>query len=236
LKWYENRCLRFGASVFCSAKDSVLLAGTKKKNVFIVPNIYDSGSFGKYDFGEGFGKEHHLLFMGSLDYGPNIDGLIWFINSIYFSFKAVNPKASLVVVGKDPVQAVKEICGEAGIQLEPNVPDVKGYYRKCGAVVVPILTGGGTRIKILEAAAAGRPVLSTPLGADGLDLSDGAEILLFNSSADFIKQHRMLGCRDTYNSIVRAAKSAITSKFSMNVFEKGMQKVIECIEQRPAIP
>jgi glycosyltransferase involved in cell wall biosynthesis len=234
LKWYERRCLQFGAAVFCSAKDAVALAGADKPNVFVVPNIYDSSAFGNYDFGDGSGNAQRLLFMGSLDYGPNVDGLVWFVQSVYRRFRAVNPQASLVVVGKNPAQSVKDLCAEAGIQLQPNVPDVKEYYEQCGAVVVPILSGGGTRIKILEAAAAGRPVLSTPLGAEGLDLSDGAEILLFKDSEDFIARHRMLGRRDTYHSIVSAAKSAVTSKFSRQVFETGMRKVMEWIDHRAA--
>jgi polysaccharide biosynthesis protein PslH len=230
LSRYEKRCLKFGAALFCSEKDAARVAGSGKDNVFVVPNIYDGRLFAEYEFGEGFGKENNILFLGSLDYDPNIEGLKWFVKSIYGKFRMRNQKAKLRVVGKRPTSEVRRLCSDAGIELEPDVPDVKESYRKSGVVIVPVLTGGGTRIKILEAALAGRPVMSTPMGADGLDLRDGSEIMLFENSNEFFSKHEMLREREKYNFIAENAKSAVSSKYSKEVFDNSMWSVMTYLD------
>jgi glycosyltransferase involved in cell wall biosynthesis len=225
---YEKKCLNFGASFFCSEKDrDRVIKNNNKKNVFVIPNVYENKSFEDYNFGDGFRNGNILLFIGTLGYKPNIDGLKWFVESVFPDFKKVFSDAMLLVVGRSPREEIKKICeSKASIELHGDVDDVKDYYRRCKAVVVPLLAGGGTRIKILEAALANRPVLSTPIGAEGLDLANETDLLLFENAHDFSTQYSKLLNKDKYNSIVHNAKKLVLTKYSAKNFNDAMERVL----------
>ncbi len=229
---YEKRCLTFGASLFCSEKDrAIVTAEGMRDNTFVVPNIYNNRSFEEFDFGDGFSNENTLLFIGSLNYMPNKNGLKWFMESVFPVFKQNYPDARLLVVGRSPDKDIRELCREdAGIELHEDVPDIRPYYGTCRAVVVPLLAGGGTRIKILEAAIAGRPVLSTPVGAEGLNLKDNQEILKFQDAQEFISQYGKIQLRDIYDSLVRRAKHHVLNNYSVSNFNARMQEVLDYLE------
>jgi glycosyltransferase involved in cell wall biosynthesis len=228
LKNYEKKCLTFGASLFCSEKDRAkLVRENGKENTFIVPNIYYNNSFNNYDFGNGILNKNILLFVGALHYKPNIDGLKWFIESIFIDFKNKFQDAKLLVVGCSPGPDVRNLCeNNADIELYADASDIKKYYKKCKAVIVPILSGGGTRIKILEAALANRPVLSTPVGAEGLSLVDQRDLLLFENASSFSAQYIKILDSNTYSALVRNAKQIVLTQYSIQRFNDAMGKVL----------
>lgn len=230
---YEKRCLGFGAALFCSERDMTSIIGKNgRNNTFVVPNIYHNKSFEEYNFGDGFLNGNVLLFVGGLMYKPNIDGLKWFIESSFNDFKKRYHGAKLLIVGRSPGTEIKKLSeSTGGIELHANVPDIRGYYKQCRAVVVPILAGGGTRIKILEAALAKRPVLSTPIGAEGLDLVDEKDLLLFENSGEFSSQYSKLLSKDTYNSLINSAKNLVSTIYSTQRFSDVMEKVLNEIER-----
>jgi glycosyltransferase involved in cell wall biosynthesis len=232
LSAHEKKCLGFGASLFCSDKDRARVVGNgRRRNAFVVPNIYENRSLEGYDFGDGFEKGHILLFVGALGYGPNVHGLKWFIELIFPEFRKRYPGARLLVVGRSPAAEVGKICNdEKGVTLLPDVPDVKEYYKRCRAVVVPLLAGGGTRIKILEAALANRPVLSTPLGAEGLDLAEGKDILLFGNAGEFSAQYGRLLEKNTHHSLVKNARQIVSNRYTVQEFNRAMETVLKWIE------
>jgi polysaccharide biosynthesis protein PslH len=231
---YEKRCLNFGASIVCSEMDKAKLTGKNGKgNLFVVPNIYENNSFLEHDFGDGFEKQDILLFVGTLTYKPNSEGLKWFMDNIFPDFKKALPTAKLFIVGSRPKDDLKRLHDpDKGIELFGSVPDVKDFYKRCRAVIVPLLSGGGTRIKILEAAFAGRPVLSTPIGAEGLEIDDGNNILLFNNAEEFTFQYRKLSDRAMYGSLVRNALKNVESRYSVRRFSDAMSCVLETIDQK----
>jgi glycosyltransferase involved in cell wall biosynthesis len=112
------------------------------------------------------------------------------------------------------------------IELHTNVPDVKEYYKRCGVVIVPLIQGGGTRIKILEAALANRPVLSTPVGAEGLDLLDGREIMLFKNAQEFSHMYGQIVDTEKYHSLVNNARETVLKNYSPQKFNEAMKKVL----------
>ena len=157
LHQYEKKCCEyFSKTLFCSEADKKSDHLKNNKKLYVIPNVYDASSLADYDFGSGITNENSFLFVGSLIYGVNIDGLEWFVKEIFKKYKKKYPEATLSVVGKNPKPRVYEITKGDGISLFPDVPDVKPFYAKAKYVVVPILIGGGTRIKILEAALASR--------------------------------------------------------------------------------
>ncbi|HTU91282.1 MAG TPA: glycosyltransferase [Gemmataceae bacterium] len=119
-------------------------------------------------------RPNRLLFLGSLDWRPNLDGVSLLLEKIFPAVRAVEPSASLCLVGRNPPEALRrQVAAMPGVKLHANVPDVRPYLADCGMLVVPLRIGGGSRLKILEALASGTPVLSTRVGAEGLRLEEG---------------------------------------------------------------
>lgn len=226
LKEYERRCLHLDAALFCSQKDKTHVAGNRD-NAFVVPNVYRNEAFEGYDFGSGSDREDVLLFIGTLNYVPNVQGLRWFLETVFPVFKKKYPGAKLFVVGRSPDETVVNLCeGANDVSLFPDVPDVREFYAKCKAVVVPLHAGGGTRIKILEAALAHRPVLSTSVGAEGLDLADGSELLYFEDPHGLCLQYERLRDRRYYASLTQNAARRVSEHYSEAALRKCMETVL----------
>jgi sugar transferase (PEP-CTERM/EpsH1 system associated) len=120
----------------------------------------------------------HLVFVGAMDYFPNSDGAIFFAKQVWPQIQKKLTDAELLIVGANPGAEVLALRELPGVKVTGMVPDVRPWYREALAAVVPLRTGAGTRLKILESMAAGVPVISTPLGAEGLEVADGENILL----------------------------------------------------------
>ena len=119
-----------------------------------------------------------------MDYSANVDAAVWFVNDIWPELPP-NSALTFSIVGRDPKPEVRALAGDR-VRVTGTVPDVRPYYAGALAAVVPLRIGSGTRLKILEAMAAGIPVISTRLGAEGLDLEDGTHLLLADSAGEMI--------------------------------------------------
>jgi len=224
---YEKKCLNFGAASFCSNEDLREIPSDKRKNSYVVPNTYPSTSLFNENLGDGYKKRSKFLFVGALGYGPNSEGLQWFINSIFPYVRERFIDSKLIVVGKKPSEKIIGMCHDNPyIELNTNAPDLKPFYRECGIAIVPLLSGGGTRIKILEAGLVGRPVLSTPLGAYGLEAQNGKDLLLFTDKDSFLSQLNSLNDKATYDSLVGNLRKVVMEKYSVNSFNSAMDHLI----------
>lgn len=117
-----------------------------------------------------------LIFFGHLRYPPNADAIVWFGHEIFPRLRKEIPEAELFIVGKEPPPEVKRVGKMPGVSFIGYVPDVRSYLERAALVVVPVRFGGGVRIKILEAMAAGRAVVSTSLGCEGLEVVPGVHL------------------------------------------------------------
>jgi glycosyltransferase involved in cell wall biosynthesis len=118
-----------------------------------------------------------LLFLGSLDWRPNLDGVQLLLERVFPVIRAAAPSARLCLVGRNPPESLRRQTGlMPGVELHASVPDVRPYLARAGALVVPLRIGGGSRLKILEALASGTPVVSTRIGAEGLHLIPGQHL------------------------------------------------------------
>jgi sugar transferase (PEP-CTERM/EpsH1 system associated) len=127
-----------------------------------------------------------IAFVGSMDWYPNEDGVIWFLQEVYPRLRKENREVNLAVVGRNPSARLLQIAAsEPGVEITGRVDDVRPYLAQASVVVVPLRIGGGTRIKIPEAMAMAKPVVSTRLGAEGLPLLPGREILLEDEPEGF---------------------------------------------------
>jgi polysaccharide biosynthesis protein PslH len=125
-----------------------------------------------------------IVFTGSMDWEPNIDAVIYFCRDIFPRIRAEFPNTIFQVVGRDPHPRVRQLASES-IQVTGTVPSVKKYLHDATVVVVPLRAGGGTRLKIFEAMAMGRAVVSTSIGAEGLDVTSGSDVVLADNAGAF---------------------------------------------------
>ena len=126
-----------------------------------------------------------LVFTGKMDYRPNLDAVLWFVEAILPIVRAAHPEAQFVVVGQKPPERLQRLNGENGIAVTGAVEDVRPYIARASVYVAPLRMGGGTRFKLLEAMALARPIVSTTVGAEGFGVTSGRELLLADSPADF---------------------------------------------------
>ena len=118
-----------------------------------------------------------IAFIGAMRYRPNAEGARFFAEKVFSLVRSSNPDSSFTVVGADPTPEVQALSSIPGVTVTGTVPDVRPWLESAEVVAVPLLSGGGTRIKILEAFAAGRPVVSTSIGAEGIDVVDREHLL-----------------------------------------------------------
>jgi glycosyltransferase involved in cell wall biosynthesis len=121
-----------------------------------------------------------IIFFGLMNYHPNIEAVVSFTRTICPKLREKLPYCRLTLVGANPVEEVLALRQEAGVEVTGTVPDVRPYCNDALSSVVPLRTGGSTRLTILEAMAAGVPIVSSPMGAEGLMVEDGRDILLAN--------------------------------------------------------
>ncbi len=127
-----------------------------------------------------------LLFVGLLYWPPNIDAIRWFIDHVLPLIRAEIPEARLIVAGRGPVPPeLTSYVGQTGIQFEVSPPEIAAVYREARVAITPVRLGDGTKIKVLEALAMGRPVVTTNDAARGHALIDGVHALFANEPADF---------------------------------------------------
>ena len=125
-------------------------------------------------------EEGLLLFTGLMSYYPNVHAVLRLVRGVLPLVRARVPHARVVVAGADPPPSIRALAGE-GVEITGRVADIRPYYARAHALVVPLAIGGGTRVKVLEALATGVPVVSTAVGCEGLDLVHAESVLLADS-------------------------------------------------------
>jgi glycosyltransferase involved in cell wall biosynthesis len=119
-----------------------------------------------------------------MDWEPNIDAIIYFCQDIFLRVRSEIPSAIFQIVGRNPHARVKQLASDS-VQVTGTVPSVAEYLRDATLVVVPLRIGGGTRLKIFEAMAMGKAVISTSIGAEGLDVQSGRDLILADDAHAF---------------------------------------------------
>lgn len=146
-------------------------------NIEVLPNGVDTTFFAPSGQAPVPG---YVLFTGLMNYGPNVEGVTWFVREILAGL----PGATLHVVGSTPDDEILELAS-GNVIVHGEVPDTRPFQRDACVVIAPLLSGSGTRLKILEAAACGNAIVSTSVGAEGLDLADGHDLLIADRAEDF---------------------------------------------------
>jgi len=171
-----------------------------------------------------------LVFVGSMDWDPNEDGIIWFLQRVLPRIFAAAPHAKLSVVGRSPSSRLRAMAEKIpGVEITGWVPDVRPYLAKAEVVVVPLRIGGGTRIKIPEAMAMAKAVVSTPIGAEGLPFQDWRQIRIAEQPDQFARAVvHLLNNAALRDSIATEARDEVVRNHG---WEEVVTKVEQVLEQ-----
>jgi polysaccharide biosynthesis protein PslH len=176
---------RFHGCAVPSERDEQLLRHeTTTIPTMVVPNGIDSEFFRP---AESAPEPQLLVFFGVLSYYPNEDGLTFFLDAVWPLIKRRHPAVRLLIVGPAPPASLLRRASD-DVVITGMVDDVRPYLARATAIVAPLRIGGGTRLKILEALAMGKATVSTTIGAEGLDVTDGRELLLADTAPAFAEQ------------------------------------------------
>ena len=197
------------STVVCGLDDQTFMRREVRHDaeIFVLANGVDPTVFDRDLFPPQPADEPTVLFCGAMDYTPNVDGLKWYFEQADDAVLATMPNRKILIVGKNPLPVVQAYGKRPGVTVTGEVPDVRPYYQKAWLQMVPLRIGGGTRLKIVESLSIGCPVVSTTIGAQGLDLVDGQHISLADTPTDFAATiHRILTDHDTRHQIAAAGR------------------------------
>ncbi len=195
LQWLKLRrfeaaaCRRADALVAVSGADARALAALDTRlSPIVVPNGVDLAYY-RPGLPPLPGMAHpSLVFTGKMDFRPNVDAVLWFSTQVMPRIWERRPQAHFYIVGQSPSPRLDALRAEPRIVITGRVEDTRPYIAGADVYVVPLLVGGGTRLKVLEALAMGQAVVSTPLGAEGIGVTDGQEALLAAEPGAFAAQ------------------------------------------------
>jgi polysaccharide biosynthesis protein PslH len=167
-----------------------------------------------------------LVFVGSMDFHANIDGATYFCSQVWRQIHALTPELRLVLVGSNPAAEIRDLARLPGVIVTGTVDDVRPYYREALASIVPLRVGGGTRMKILESMAAGVPVISTSIGAEGLDAVSGVNILPADTPEQTIQTlMELCRSRERWHSISHAGRELARTRYDWSVIGSSLQQI-----------
>jgi glycosyltransferase involved in cell wall biosynthesis len=213
------------AALVCS-KDDLKLIPTN--NVHIVPNIYpDHGQIACDTY---ISKSKIILFVGTLTYKSNRTGLEHFIKRILPLILKNEPNAILRVVGRTDANANYEWTKDVGVDFIGTVPDPKPYIEEAAIEICPVLDGLGTRIKIIEALSYGKPIVSTTIGAYGIDLNENDGLYRVDTDEETAKLClQLLNNHELRKDIGKKAKLAVKNMYSQVVVNNEIERIVNDI-------
>jgi glycosyltransferase involved in cell wall biosynthesis len=225
LLWGQYRSVRIAHRTFvCSDKDRRYLTKRfrlKDEGVGIIPNAV------KIPEAQPLTPDPTLLFIGSYTYKPNIDAAEFLIRQIWPLIIQKIPRSTLIIAGSPPKRIPSYGQGTPGVRFTGFVQDLDNLYRQSRVVCAPILWGGGTRIKIIEAAAYRKPIVSTFMGAEGIEMQDGLGIFLRDDPESFAEACIRLLNEDNFCSRMGgAARAAIIDKYDQKKIMPMIQEYI----------
>jgi glycosyltransferase involved in cell wall biosynthesis len=205
---FEQRIVeRYDLTVAVSEEDAAALGS----RTVVVPNGVDVDRFGVTPLP----SEPRLFFSGSFNWEPNVDGAHWFYEHVFPRVRQQVPAATLVLVGRQPDQRTRTLGESPGVEAHFDVPSVVPHLQSARVAVVPLRMGSGTRLKALEAMAAGRPVAGTPIGLEGLGLSDGESAVVADDPEMLAARIVRLCVDDGYaQHLIARARRLVDERFS----------------------
>lgn len=175
------------STVVCGPDDATFMRAHVRADapIYVLPNGCDPTFYNQDNFPPQEPAVPTYLFCGAMDYSPNTDALAWYFDAIDPLVRVSMPSRQIKIVGRNPLPSVRAHGTLPGVGVTGEVPDVRPHYQTAHFQIVPLRIGGGTRLKIVESLSIGCPVVSTTLGAQGLDLVHDEHILLADTPQEF---------------------------------------------------
>jgi len=229
LAYEKDTVQRFDHVIAVSEHDRKLMsAWVNSDRITVVPTGVDVQQYAAQSSSDADGGSPQVVFVGAMDWEPNIDAVEYFCQQVWPAVLQEVPAAKFLIVGRNPGQRVENLAGSS-VEVTGRVPSVIEYLRCASVVVVPLRIGGGTRLKIYEAMAAGKAVVSTSVGAEGLDVHHGKDIILADSPSEFASSILMLlrdrELRKRYESSATELVAAYDWPVVGKMFEAVLKKV-----------
>lgn len=177
-----------------------------------------------------------VVFTGSFDYGPNVDGALWFCGEVWPLVRQLVPGATLSLVGRRPTAQVAALAGRDGVFVNADVPDVRPFIEAARVAVVPLRFGSGTRLKALEAAAAGRVLVGTTVGLEGLGLTDGVDALVADDTAGLATAVQRALVDDGLAGRLTAAAGAVARRHDWAVSGDALEAAVRAVHAVASCP
>jgi len=228
-RWEPYYAEHFDRCIAVSTDDrNLLLSANPRLKVAVIPNGIDTRRYQRLPM-----EEIHptLLMVGSMSYLPNVDGAIWFCHEILPIIKKALNNIQILIVGSSPSPEVTRLDGNA-VCVIGQVDDVIPYYKQSAISIVPLRAGGGTRLKVLEAMALGRPIVSTTIGCEGLDVVDGEHLLIADHPEQFAEKIvQLLTKTDLYRHITQNARQLVEEKYDWKIISEKLLGVYSELAQ-----
>ncbi len=238
---YERRTLaRFDGVLAVSDADRDTLArlypDALLAPVAVVPTGVDVGFFPPSPSDP---ASRHLVFTGSMDWLPNEDAMLYFCREVLPIIRTEEPDVQLSIVGRAPTPAVEKLARADGVHVTGRVDDVRPYMREAAVYVVPLRIGGGTRLKIFEAMAMGKAVVSTTVGAEGLSVTHGQHVLVADEPRMFARAVvRLLRDVARRRQLEDAARALVVEQYDWSAvagdLESALTRVAKAAAHQPS--
>lgn len=242
-RYERDICARAGCIVAASDTDARHIArlqasGTRQTPIAVIPNGVDTDHFVPSD--EVCAKplaELGLVFAGKMDFRPNIDAMVWFCREILPRIRAEMPLAHITIVGQKPAPRVRVLAAQPGVDVTGWVPDTRPYVADAAVYVVPLRMGSGTRLKVLEAMAMGKAIVSTSLGAEGIGLVPGRDALIADSPDEFgAAVTALLNAPDRRRALGAAARALAVEQYNWRTIVPRFESVYESVIRQTRVP
>ncbi len=231
MRRFERSCLRKSDHILTvSEADRKSFCGiVPEDKLSVLPMGVDTSFFRPAPAGtEQLGN---IAFVGAMDWMPNEDGVTHFLRRVLPLIRAASPSVAFHVVGRNPSRRLRRIAQECGASVTGRVDDVRPYLGRASVCVVPLRIGSGTRLKIFEAMAMGKAVVSTTVGAEGLTVTHGKDIVLADEPSEFAAAvTQLLQSGDRRTALGQAARELVAQNFSWaavaSCFDKAIRQVV----------
>jgi polysaccharide biosynthesis protein PslH len=241
---FEGRTLaKFDGVLAVSDADrdtfATLYPELRRERIHVIPTGVDTDFFTATPSSP---TSRSLVFTGSMDWLPNEDAMQFFCRDVLPLIRAEEPDATLSIVGRAPTPAVARLAHEHGIAVTGRVDDVRPYIADAAVYVVPIRIGGGTRLKIFEAMAMGRAVVSTSIGAEGLPVHDGTDVVIADNPRRFAAAVvRLMRDIDARRAVERSARALVLERYDWSAVAGELDAALTRfarprIEQQATVP
>jgi polysaccharide biosynthesis protein PslH len=237
---YEYRKLYPQEVEICRQQDMILVTSERDKELLdrdvpgvrkaVIPNGVDTTFFSPQGTPPG---EDVLIFTGAINYFPNADAVEYFITDVLPLIRQARPGVTFFVVGNAPPESIRRLASSSVI-VTGYVDDVRPFIRRSAVYVVPMRIGGGTRLKVLEAMAMHRPIVTTSIGCEGIDAVHGESVLIADDARAFADATvRLLTDKALCQALVRRGEELVRSRYDWSVVGEQLSDAYAVVRNVP---